>query len=122
MGWWDPGATAIVVPVLEAEAAIGELRRLHSPSGRDGMVAHVSLLAPLGAVDYVAVAQTAARRAPFTFRLAAVARFASAVYLAPDASVPLVVLAEKLRARMPADPLPGGRMIPHVTIASRVDA
>ena len=122
MRWWDPGATAIVVPVHEAEPVIGELRRLHSPSGRDGMIAHVSLLAPLAGVDYDAVEEVAAEHRAFPFRLAEVGRFESAVYLAPDPAEPFVALAEALRDRIPAEPVPGGRVIPHVTIASRVEA
>lgn len=122
MSWWEPGATAIIVPVLEAEAVIGELRRLHSPSGRDGMIAHVSLLAPVAGVDYEAVREVAAEQPAFSFCLAEVGRFESAVYLAPDPPEPFEVLATALRLRMPAEPLPGGRMIPHVTVASRVEA
>lgn len=122
MGWWDPGATAIVVPIIEAEVVIGDLRRAHSPSGRHGMIAHVSLLAPLAAVDHDAVHEVAAGQPAFSFRLAAVGRFESAVYLAPEPPEPFEALATALRAHTPAEPLPGGRMIPHVTVASRVDS
>ena len=44
--WRLPGATAIVVPVPEAEAVVGDWRRLHTPSGAEGVPAHVTLLAP----------------------------------------------------------------------------
>jgi hypothetical protein len=38
--------TAVVVRVPEAEPVIGRHRRAHTPSGADGMPAHVTVLVP----------------------------------------------------------------------------
>ena len=123
MDWWAAGGTALVVPVQEAERVVGDLRRLHSQSGRDGMTAHVTLAAPLVPIaPFLPELRTAASRFdPFSFRLATVGRFTSAVYLEPDPAEPFVGLAKTLRAIVPAEPAPDGRIVPHVTIASRVE-
>jgi len=122
MSWWEPGATAIVVPVPEAEAVLGALRRVHSPSGRDAMIAHVTLLSPTRAWrgDAAAVCEIATAFAAFAFRLARFGRFPSALYLRPEPAEPFAAVADALRAVVPAEPMPGGTMIPHLTIASRV--
>ena len=127
MDWWSPGGVAIVLAVPAAEAVIGDARRTHSPSGRDGMTAHVTLLAPL--VDWRtieashlgAAAAVAAAFGRFPFRLERFGRFPSALYLAPDPPEPFVELARALRRVVPAEPPRGGKMIPHVTVASRVE-
>jgi hypothetical protein len=122
MDWWSPGGTALVVPVPEAEHVVGDFRREHSPSGRDGMIAHVSLLQPL--VDWATIArehlatfrEEAARFAPFEVRFARFSRVPAAIALAPEPAGPFARLAEALRAHvLAAAPVP-----PHLTIASRV--
>ena len=75
--WSAPGATALVVPVRAADPVIGEHRRAHTPSGKKGMPAHVTLLAPfihasrLDSLDRHRLSDTVGRFPAFDFRLSA---------------------------------------------------
>jgi biotin-[acetyl-CoA-carboxylase] ligase BirA-like protein len=121
-----PGTTALVVAVAEAEALVGGWRREHTPSGADGVPAHVTLLFPFvpasrlssDGEETVRRVVTAAPR--FEFALDAVARFAQVLYLHPCPPEPFAALTEALVACFPDYPPYGGAVdtvVPHLTVA-----
>jgi 2'-5' RNA ligase len=125
--WQVPGATAVVVPVPEAERVIGDLRRKYTPSGRDGMPAHATLLVPFVPASELEgdhldrIAETAAAMPRFAFTLARLERFPEVLYLAPDPERPFAVLIKEFVSAFPEYPPYGAdveRVVPHVTVAS----
>jgi hypothetical protein len=125
--WESPGVTALVVPAFEAEPVLGPLRRRHTPSGSDGVPAHVTLISPFAPAPVLPsllpelealVASWPA--APFALRR--VRRWPSIVWLDPEPSAPFVAMTEALVARFPDYPPYEGlhdEVIPHVTVATR---
>lgn len=126
--------TAIVIPVLEAEPAVGLLRRRHTVEGADGMPAHITLLYPFsdtqelddGRIDRVR--HSLARFAPFDCQLSHVARFVrpddTVLWLAPSPDEPFAAMADALAAEFPEHPPYGGKyqsMVPHLTVAMSND-
>jgi hypothetical protein len=70
--------TVVVVPVPDAEALVGALRRRHTEDGGEGMPAHVTLLAPFvehDRLDVPTFAAELARFPPFHLALRRLARF-----------------------------------------------
>jgi 2'-5' RNA ligase len=127
--------TAIVVPVLEAESAVGLHRRLYTVEGADGMPAHITLLYPFadserldgGRMDRVRKAVAAF--APFEAELTRIERFDrpedTVVWLAPDPVEPFAEMAAALAAEFPEHPPYGGKyesIVPHLTIAMSDDS
>jgi 2'-5' RNA ligase len=122
--------TAIVVPVLEAEPLVGEWRRRHTPSGAEGMPAHVTLLVPF--MDSEALTDGRVREtakvleafAPFDLVLARFAYFPDGVlYLEPTPPQPFREMVAALVAAFPEHPPYGGAFpdpVPHVTVATDV--
>lgn len=129
MAWEDPGTTALVVPVPEAEPLIGAFRRAHTPSGRAGMPAHVTVIAPFieGPTlteDDVTHVQEVVRRIPrFPFTLSRMGRFEAppTLYLAPEPTAPFVGLVTALSEEFPEHRPEFDSFVPHVTVAGRVD-
>jgi 2'-5' RNA ligase len=125
-----PRESGIILPIPEAEAAVGHLRRLHDPQASYGVPAHITLLYPFAhpsRVDEAAGAlQKLFRLVPaFEFSLVEVRRFPATAYLHPEPSAPFVQLTEKLVHRWPEFPPYGGAfslVIPHLTVADRVAA
>jgi BirA family biotin operon repressor/biotin-[acetyl-CoA-carboxylase] ligase len=124
--WRLPGATAIVVPVPEAEAVVGDWRRLYTPSGAEDVPAHVTLLSPFVPASRLdergehAVRDLIADADEFEFRLAEAGRFDGVLYLVPDPAAPFVELTGALTARFPDYPPYDGtvtEIVPHLTIA-----
>ena len=125
--------TAIVVPVPEAEPRVGRWRREHTPDGRDGMPAHVTLLYPFtesGSLDAPRVrelAEVVGGFSPFTFALSEVRVFDDSprvLYLAPDPAAPFAAMTDALVDRFPEHRPYGGKYdetIPHVTVAVGAD-
>lgn len=126
-----PGSTAIVVLTPEAEPLIGELYRLHSNAGGDGMTPHITLLVP-----FVPAAQLDARidarlrgvfrsHEPFDYALARVDRFGSEIlYLAPEPPRPFIELIDALSQEFPDYPPYEGihdDVVPHTTFADSTD-
>jgi 2'-5' RNA ligase len=124
--WGSPGATGIVVPFLEAEPAIGSYRRAHSPSGEEGMYAHVTLLAPflhasqLSREDSVVIRDALGPFDPFAVTLSSFGCFEQigCLYLEPDPAEPFVAMSEALLVVYPEIDYPGAglEIVPHVTI------
>jgi hypothetical protein len=113
--WEDPGATALIVPIPEAEAVLGGFRRAHTPSGAAGMPAHVTLMAPFSTERTAQVHSVVERFRAFQVSFARIERFEETrtVYLAPDPVEPFLDLVRALGGR--------DRVVPHLTVASRVD-
>ena len=127
------GATAIVVPVPEAEPVIGRWRRRYTDDGADGMPAHVTLLYPF--TDAAALVAGRIREArevmasfapvAFTFReLGSFPGSPTILYLGPEPDAPFREMTEALVARFPEHRPYGGiheDVIPHVTVAAADD-
>jgi 2'-5' RNA ligase len=131
MAFDEPGATAIVILTHEVEPLIGELYRLHSNAGADGMTPHITLLVPFVRAPQLD-AEVDARlrgvlrsREPFDYALVRVERFGSEIlYLAPEPSKPFVDLVEALSRAFPDYPPYEGihdDVIPHTTVADSAD-
>lgn len=131
MPFEEPGATAIVVLTPEAEPLIGELYRLHTGAGGDGMTPHVTLLVPfvpVGQLDHDVDRRLRGvfrSHEPFDYLLARFERFPGDIlYLAPEPSKPFVDLVEALSREFPDYPPYEGlhdEVIPHATVAESDD-
>ena len=127
--WESPGVTALIVPAPEAEPVAGPLRRRYTPSGSEGVPAHVTLLAPFAPAPVLAplLPELEAliatwRAAPFTLRR--VRRWPGIVWLDPEPSAPFVAMTAALVRAFPAYPPYEGahdEVIPHVTVATGED-
>jgi hypothetical protein len=123
-----PCESGIILPIPEAEGAVGHLRRLHDPQASYGVPAHITLLYPFAhpsRVDEAADAlQEWFRLIPaFEFSLVEVRRFPATAYLHPEPSATFVQLTERLVQRWPEFPPYGGAfsmVIPHLTVADGV--
>ena len=130
-------ATAIVVPVPEAEPATELWRRQYTQDGADGMPPHVTLLYPfvddslLVAGQVRTLRNTLAEFQPFDFVLAKFAEFpasaaiARVLYLAPEPPDPFREMTAAITAAFPDYPPYGGEfatVVPHLTIAEADDA
>ena len=119
----------LIVPVLEAEAAIQPSEAEYVPVWADGMPAHVTLMFPFlrldqldasGRADLAALfAATPAIRATFS----EVGLFPDVVYLAPEPRDWFVVLTQALSDRFGLLPYGGihPTVVPHLTVANKVD-
>ena len=124
--------TAVVVTVPAADAVVSRFRREHTPSGAEGMPAHVTVLFPFvdparleaGMLD--ALGRELAAFPPFELTLAALRRFdgpPAVLYLAPAPSEPFVAMTRALGARFGILPYGGEHadVIPHLTVATRAE-
>jgi 2'-5' RNA ligase len=127
-------ASAIVVPVVEADSAVGRWRRAYTGDGADGMPAHVTLIYPFAddsLLDDGMIADLGdvlAGFAPFDVRFGAFGRFDAdppVLYVAPNPSLPFLDLMTAIAARFADHPPFGGRheaVVPHLTVAQTQDA
>jgi 2'-5' RNA ligase superfamily len=129
--WNAPGATALVVPLRAADPVIGDLRRAHTPSGREGMPAHSTVLAPfihasrLDSLDRRRLSDAIGRFPAFDLRLSSFGLFddIGCLWLAPHPRRPFAELTEALLDIYPeVDYPPAGadEIVPHVTIGGRL--
>jgi 2'-5' RNA ligase len=120
--------TAVVVPVGEAERVVGDWRRTLTPSGAEGMPAHVTVLTPFadGArlrAGMLEELDAELRRFPrFAFLAARTARFThphEVLYLAPEPAEPFVRLTQAVAERIGIPPYEGAYddVVPHITVA-----
>jgi 2'-5' RNA ligase superfamily len=121
--------TAIIVPVDPAEAVVGAWRREHTPSGSQGMQAHVTLLAPFTPPEQLAagrireVGEVLREFEAFDFELASCGYFdmgpRRVLYLRPEPAERFALV-----GRFPEHP-PHGQAglepIPHLTVATSSD-
>jgi 2'-5' RNA ligase len=120
-------ASALLVPVPEAEAAVSGWRARYDPAARAGIPAHITVLYPFLPARRIDAAVLRSIRAlagsvpPFPFRLARIDSFTSGdLHLAPEPAEPFIALTEAIHARWPQCPPYGGRyatIVPHLTLA-----
>jgi hypothetical protein len=126
--------TAIIVPVDPAEAVVGAWRREHTPSGSQGMQAHVTLLAPFTSPEQLAAGRMREVREvlrdfdAFDFELTSSGYLdmgsRRVLYLRPEPVERFVDIIDALVDRFPEHP-PYGKSglepIPHLTVATSPD-
>jgi 2'-5' RNA ligase len=118
--------SALIVPVPEAAEVVDRYRRRLDPTARDGMPAHVTLVAPFAPPsdidESVVAALTAVFEgvAAFDFALSDVGWFDRHVtYLAPERAAPFVALTTLVASAFPAYQPYGGEfaeVVPHLTV------
>jgi 2'-5' RNA ligase len=122
--------SALLIPVLEAESAVHDLRSRHDPSAVVGIPAHVTVLFPFLPVEHAddlvlaGLRELFALHPPFEFRLTRTARFPRTLYLPPEPEEPFRSLTEAVFHRFPDFPPYEGRyddVVPHLTVADLVD-
>jgi 2'-5' RNA ligase len=127
-------ATAIIVPVDPAEAVVGAWRREHTPSGSNGMQAHVTLLAPFTRPEQLVAGRIREVREvlrdfeAFDFELTSTSYLGLAsrrvLYLRPEPGERFVEMTAALVRRFPEHP-PYGKAdldpVPHLTVATSAD-
>lgn len=126
-----PDATALVVPVLEAEALVGPWRQRFDPSCPLGVPAHITLLYPFVPPERLDEPLLAELRVffsaqpAFAFQLDGPARERHLSYLSPQPAAPFVGLIEALVARWPEHPPYQGKYgpqpRPHLSIGYSED-
>jgi 2'-5' RNA ligase len=119
-----PRRTALIIPVPEAEPAVGRIRADHDPSATLGVPAHVTILFPFlppDEVDEDALRDLCARCAAFDFTLDRLERFDDGlVWLHPDPSARFADLTAAVWQRWPERPPYEGafdEVIPHLTVS-----
>jgi 2'-5' RNA ligase len=127
-------ATAIVVPVVAAEPALGRWRRAYTGDGAEGMPAHVTLMYPfadesrLDDVMIAALGDVLAAFAPFDVAFGGFGRFDAdppVLYVEPAPARPFLDLIAAIAARFPEYPPFGGlheTVVPHLTVAQTPNA
>ena len=123
---WRPTESVLLMPLLEVESAVGELRSRHDPSAAVGVPPHITVVYPflpphrLHAAELRELAEVIAEHGPLSFDLVGVCGFPGVVYLAPEPAQPLVDLVKSVSARFPEAPPYGGafpEIVPHLTVA-----
>ncbi len=125
-----PARSGLLIPIPEAEAVVGDLRRTHDQTAALGIPAHVTVLfpfAPAAAVDvalHAALAELFASVGAFDYAFREVGRFAdSTVFLVPEPAGAFTDLARRVFARWPDYPPYGGAfevVIPHLTVGDQL--
>lgn len=122
---WLRPATALIVPVLDAEPAVAGWLGRREVSFH-GAPLHVTVMYPflparsITAADEADVADLAGGIEPFAFSLDHVDRFPGVCYLAPVPSSRFVEITERIRHRWPSCVPYGGAfdsVVPHVAVA-----
>jgi 2'-5' RNA ligase len=121
--------SAVIVPIPGVEPIVGPLRRQYDRAARLGVPAHVTLLYPFCPVQAVAGEIDALRNVcasipAFPFSFTEVRRFPATAYLHPDKSERFAQITRTLAKAWPDYKPYGGAfadIIPHLTIADRVD-
>lgn len=118
--------SAILVPVPEADAAVGPWRHQYDPAALAGVPAHVTLIVPWVAPQRItggqlaAVGEVAAATAGWAFDLVDVAWFGRRVmWLVPQPAEPFKQLTAALAERFGTPPWAGefAEVVPHLTVA-----
>lgn len=126
-----PFEAALILPVPEAEALVGEYRLRHDRSAALGVPAHITINYPfVPFVERPAAALSILRpllaaQPGFEYALSAICTFPGFLYLAPDPAAPFRALIEAVAAAFPDSPPYGGRfveIIPHLTVAEADEA
>jgi hypothetical protein len=119
-----PRRTALIIPVPEAEPAVGGIRAGHDSSAALGVPAHVTILFPFlppDEVDEDALRELFANFSSFDFTLDRLERFEDGlVWLHPDPSARFADLTAAVWRRWPERPPYEGAfdvVIPHLTVS-----
>jgi 2'-5' RNA ligase superfamily len=125
-----PARSGLLVPIPEAEAAIGGLRLAHDPTAGLGIPAHVTVLfpfVPAEAVDAALHADLAvlfASVGAFEYAFREVDRFAdSTVFLVPEPAEAFSDLTRRVVERWPDHPPYEGAfevVVPHLTVGDQL--
>ncbi|MDQ6837252.1 MAG: 2'-5' RNA ligase family protein [Actinomycetota bacterium] len=129
--WRDEGKahSAVLVPVPEADAAVGCWRRGLDPMATAGVPAHITLIVPWLAPEQIGDGELArlqavvTKTASFAFALRSVERFGRRVlWLAPDPAQPFLDLTLALAEEFNTPPWGGefDEVVPHLTIAHSI--
>jgi 2'-5' RNA ligase len=119
--------TALVIPIPEADARFGELRRRFAPNAALDVPAHVTILFPFMPPELVddgvrrRLSRLFKRHSPFRCVLNRVGRFPASAYLAPAFPAPFVDLTAAVAREFPDYPPYAGAhdtIVPHLTIAT----
>ena len=125
------GQSALLIPVPEAERAVGEWRSLYDPPAAAGVPAHITLLYPFVPrtdIDDALLEDLRrffASQKSFAYRFPKLARFPGVVYLAPEPAKPIKRMITALVTLYPDYPPYGGAhddVVPHLTVADRRDS
>jgi len=118
--------SAFAVNVPEAEPYVGALRERFDPSAALGVPAHITVLYPFMSPEKISEAvlgdirRVLSRVQAFAYLLARIARFAEALFLAPEPAAPFIALTQALVEKFPGYlPYRGqhGGIVPHLTVA-----
>jgi len=117
--------SAVLVPVPEAEAIVGDWRAVHDPRARTGVPAHITLIVPwvppeqLKQEHLEELDELLADQEPFDYVLDRVCWFGERVlWLAPTPAEPFKQLTMALAARFDTPPWQGefSEVVPHLTV------
>ncbi|HEX7958422.1 MAG TPA: 2'-5' RNA ligase family protein [Terriglobales bacterium] len=125
-----PNESTIIVPVPEAEPLFGTLRGNHDRVAAAGIPAHITLLYPFLPPAFALEQVTELERLfgsmhAFEFSLVDVRRFSATLYLHPNEAGRFRAMTDMLSAKWPGcKPYNGAfaDVIPHLTVADKVDA
>lgn len=126
----DTRRTALALLIPAADPIVDPWRQRYDPHAAAGVPAHVTVLYPWIPADRVteddlaAVAELVGRRPALRLTFAALGRFPTGLWLAPDPVEPVRELTDAVVARWPAYPPYGGRfdvVQPHLTIVDGTD-
>lgn len=122
--------SAVLIPVPEAEVAVGDIRREHDPSAVGGVPAHITLLVPWLPPDEIHPAEleildeVLAEQPAFDFTLTDVGWFdRSVLWLAPSPAEPFRRLTSRLAEVFGTPPWDDefDEVVPHLTVALASD-
>jgi hypothetical protein len=118
----------LMVPVLEVEPYVAQLRAQFDPSAKRGLGAHITVLhanLTSGRIEPTFLEQIAAglsSTAAFGYQITRVARFPGTLYLAAEPAAPFELLRKKVMAALPI----GERrrqvneaLVPHVSVVRK---
>lgn len=126
--WRTSRSSAVVVPFPTVDPIVAPWRELYDPSGRAGLVAHVTLLVPFVPPDEleeatVAELQRTLGEVPaFDVEFRRTGLFPSTLFLAPEPEEPFREMTRALVARWPQHQPYGGEHPdpdPHLTLADQ---
>lgn len=127
---YEPGRSAVIVPVPAVEPVVSRWRRRFDVSARYGVPAHVTVLYPFlhqSRLDDGVLARlgtVCATTSALEVAFPRLAHFPNVLYLQPEPSEPFRRLTAAVAEQWPETPPYGGvyaEVIPHLTVAHDVD-
>lgn len=120
----------ILVPVLSADPVIGVWREKYDEVSHHGMPAHVTLLFPFKAPDFITekvinkIGEIFSNVKQFPFVLNKIGTFPHVIFLEPNPRESFIELTEAIARQFPENPPWEGKyssINPHITIGSKID-